>query len=558
MIDALRGARPLLAGGLVSLAVFAAVSVALAQAPDFDWWRGERAKRQAAIDAYLAANQKGFLSFKNAALSSKEGVFNLVGVPMVMFRLMPEIFPDIWGPSEEKMLRLGLGPDPWEPDRLLPLGVGYLPSKGFTIPIVGDNLNVNYATLTCAACHAGPVVGPDGKLARELGAPTTTAGSFFGVVNAMVNDPRYSVESFKKALATKPAGWIYGDPAMAKQEEFERGLFESTISAEFFLEELKLFGNGFKKRFEETLGVYTYAVHGAPALSAGPPGSIDVFSALAASRADPKKMSATEMKAAMPQLPAPADIMAVWKQSDRAGSQWDNSFTLTVYREAAASMTVAGGDPTSINLDNVSLASAFVQDLPPAPYPFDVDATKANRGEAIFAAACAGCHKPDNPLVWPPDAVGTDPNRAFVVNDFVLTNLTQMLREGCTIAECYGPDKAALPDIQIMKMPGGYAAIPLNGIWASAPYLHNGSVPTLRHLLAGSRPATFYRGNTTYDQAMVGFTWDKAVDPTAHQLDTALVGFSNAGHSGPEFNGGIDWSAEPGKLDDLIEYLKTL
>ena len=48
----------------------------------------------------------------------------------------------------------------------------------------------------------------------------------------------------------------------------------------------------------------------------------------------------------------------------------------------------------------------------------------------------------------------------------------------------------------------------LHGIWAQAPYLHNGSVPTLGQLLCQStRPARFLRGNLRYDEALVGFEW---------------------------------------------------
>jgi len=62
---------------------------------------------------------------------------------------------------------------------------------------------------------------------------------------------------------------------------------------------------------------------------------------------------------------------------------------------------------------------------------------------------------------------------------------------------------------------GGYANLPLDGIWLRAPYLHNGSVPTLRDLLepAAKRPALFYRGYDVYDPAKVGFVTSKAVGP---------------------------------------------
>ena len=58
----------------------------------------------------------------------------------------------------------------------------------------------------------------------------------------------------------------------------------------------------------------------------------------------------------------------------------------------------------------------------------------------------------------------------------------------------------------------GYANSPLDGLWLRGPYLHNGSVPTLRDLLEPSdkRPVKFYRGYDVYDQKKVGFVSDVA------------------------------------------------
>jgi hypothetical protein len=101
--------------------------------------------------------------------------------------------------------------------------------------------------------------------------------------------------------------------------------------------------------------------------------------------------------------------------------------------------------------------------------------------------------------------------------------------------------------------------LPLDGIWATAPYLHNGSVPTLYHLLTGDRPSTFYRGNYAYDSENVGFVWDRAVDVDRAVLyDTSKSGYGNTGHIGLTYSGGIDWNEDPDALWDLLEYLKTL
>ena len=129
----------------------------------------------------------------------------------------------------------------------------------------------------------------------------------------------------------------------------------------------------------------------------------------------------------------------------------------------------------------------------------------------------------------------------------------------------------------------------LEGVWARAPYLHNGSVPTLYHLLVpGERPAKFARGSIDYDPAKIGYQWDlakldayRAKDSTAAIFDTSLDSASKAGHdknltidaSGNILRAGWDGEAKPGELrvrldwsgagnkaalDDLIEYLKTI
>jgi hypothetical protein len=96
---------------------------------------------------------------------------------------------------------------------------------------------------------------------------------------------------------------------------------------------------------------------------------------------------------------------------------------------------------------------------------------------------------------------------------------------------------------------GEYKARPLNGIWATAPYLHNGSVPTLVALLepAARRPATFHVGSTEFDPQAVGFV----DDPRFPVFDTSLPGNGNAGH---EYASALS-AAEKA---DLLEYLKSL
>jgi hypothetical protein len=100
----------------------------------------------------------------------------------------------------------------------------------------------------------------------------------------------------------------------------------------------------------------------------------------------------------------------------------------------------------------------------------------------------------------------------------------------------------------------GYLAVPLDGLWLRAPYLHNGSVPALTDLLNApqSRPLRFWRGYDVYDPARVGFVSD---GPEAQRLgtayDTTRPGNANTGHTY-----GTDLPADSKRA--LLEYLKTL
>ena len=100
----------------------------------------------------------------------------------------------------------------------------------------------------------------------------------------------------------------------------------------------------------------------------------------------------------------------------------------------------------------------------------------------------------------------------------------------------------------------GYVAAFLDGIWLKAPYLHNGSVPTLRDLLepVAKRPKVFWRGYDVYDQTKVGFVTDTPeAQRVGTRLDTASKGGSNQGH---EFGTGLSATDKAA----LVEYLKTL
>jgi uncharacterized protein (DUF2235 family) len=109
--------------------------------------------------------------------------------------------------------------------------------------------------------------------------------------------------------------------------------------------------------------------------------------------------------------------------------------------------------------------------------------------------------------------------------------------------------------------PLAYKARPHDGIWATPPYLHNGSVPNLFALLSpvSERPKVFYLGNKQYDPLKLGLNLDPLKG--ASKFRTDLPGNSNAGHEfndGPKGNGVIGRKLSEEERMQIIEYLKTL
>jgi hypothetical protein len=106
-----------------------------------------------------------------------------------------------------------------------------------------------------------------------------------------------------------------------------------------------------------------------------------------------------------------------------------------------------------------------------------------------------------------------------------------------------------------------YKARPLAGVWATPPFLHNGSVPTIYQLLSpqDERSTTFYKGTFAYDPRHLGF--ETGAFKNAFLFDTKITGNHNSGHefrAGQRGNGVIGRGLLPQERWALLEYLKVL
>lgn len=194
---------------------------------------------------------------------------------------------------------------------------------------------------------------------------------------------------------------------------------------------------------------------------------------------------------------------------------------------------------------------AWINSVPAPAYTREIDRNLAAHGEEIYTQNCAGCHgsfgeKPFYPeRTFAVEKVGTDPVR---LRDWPTAFATHLANSW---VGDFGRTK-------LYTGPQGYVAPPLDGIWATAPYLHNGSVPTLWHLLTpDKRPKIWNRSEHGYDHKLVGLEITE-VDrvPEGAQANlyyrTDVRGAGNAGHNYPEKG-----LSENDKLA-LLEYLKSL
>jgi mono/diheme cytochrome c family protein len=195
----------------------------------------------------------------------------------------------------------------------------------------------------------------------------------------------------------------------------------------------------------------------------------------------------------------------------------------------------------------------YIEELEAPKYPFRVDQQLAERGKLLFEQTCSDCHGTYGEnghfpnLVVALDEVGTDPRR------FNAVTKDQREASNASFLQYYGEHPLTIEA-------EGYLAQPLDGIWASAPYFHNGAAPTIWAVMNPTeRPKIWKRSENGYDQIKVGMEVEEfdsiPKNLSARQrrmyYDTSHVGNSAAGHTFPD-----DLDAD--EKTAVIEYLKTL
>jgi hypothetical protein len=442
------------------------------------------------------------------------GAENTRGIPYWIWLVLPRVFPD-YLPGPGGYASLGVV---WEPGHDIPVG--------FSRRTIGFERIAN----NCAICHVGTWRRDASDLPHlVVGAPAHTSNlqGMLRFLIACAGDPRFNADTLLAQIERE-----------TKLSALDRLIYRFAL--------IPITRSALQK--EATQLAWMNRPHW-PDWGRG--------------RDDPMNLTKYFMTT-MPvdQTTGQADFPSIWNLKAQKGDglflNWscDTPAVRSVLIDSALGLGAAP-DPTvpldTLNwkferrawfVNRMAELDDFLSELPPPKYPFPINDALAARGQPVYDRACASCHEPGQPRtnrLIPIAEIGTDRNR---LDTWTLAAADEA--------------NAKVKSIGIIR-PGlvkqeGYQSPPLDGLWMRAPYLHNGSVPTLRDLMLpdAERPKAFYRGFDVYDPVKVGFvTAGPLAERDGWREDTAVRGNGNQGH---EY--GIDLSADDKAA--LLEYLKTL
>ena len=241
------------------------------------------------------------------------------------------------------------------------------------------------------------------------------------------------------------------------------------------------------------------------------------------------------------------DMMAIWNERKHEGFLRHSDGLNPMLIEASISAALAtGATAKTVNIPAVQRVNQWLLDLPSPKYPFPVDEKLAAAGKVIFDRDCASCHAFGSARVGkliPLSEVGTDPNRTKHWTTQAADEFNRQF------------DKYSWGFDHFQGSTGGYVALALDGIWARAPYLHNGSVPTLAgssdtgegpsdNVLSGQRCLRSPKGRVRDNRSIA--RWSRLLKIRAPHFPAT----ETAGHT-------YGTTLPPKDKTALIEYLKT-
>jgi mono/diheme cytochrome c family protein len=497
-------------------------------------------------------------------------------LPLDMVRAVESV--KTFKPFMEDLERFRLIPDPSDPDGL-PVGMSAAMASG-------RRAEPRMVFFNCAACHTAEIT-YGGKNIRVLGAPAhfDMAGLIVELLAsfaATLVDPK-KLSAFLTRLAKLGSASGGADLAKAYPDlklpsadaegallDKMKGLVkEQKAKAADLMEQKKvrIESAADAVRLLKAKIAYLQGLRGLRTTTIAGFGRLDAFMAA-------RNLLFGE-KFAM-DVDSPVSLPPIFGLAKLSWYHYDNNTTSILQRNIGEDLGVgAVADKTTgestVLARNLLRLEALAAKFPAPKWPEDVlgklDVQSAARGAPLYKKECASCHDPDADGAFPDrtfelSAIGTDPNRAVnfakplgdrpfaeglaAVLDSVQKKAFE--REQLTPAEIAAIERRPVE----WRGTNKYASRPLAGVWATAPYLHNGSVPTLDDLLLPpeKRPKTFLTGSREFEPKKVGYVSDGSGGGT-FLFDTNLSGNHNTGHTY-----GTALSDEARR--DLLEYLKTL
>ncbi len=434
-----------------------------------------------------------------------------MGFPYRIWKVLPEVCADyLPGKGFESLGFI------YEPGKDLPVGM----SKR-------RHMGIDRVFLNCAVCHSSTVrVKPDAEPKLVLGMPAN----------------RFDLMGFQKFIYQCMADRRFTPTQVVPRIEAEAGSLG-------LLDELVVYPLGvhlMRDGVDGLIGRLRF-IFDEPDWG---PGRVDTFNSAKAIFNFPIELLPKE------ELVGYSDFPAIWNQNKKRGMQlhWDGNNDKVEERNLSAAFGT-GATPKLIDHESMARIEAYIGQAQPPAFGanFPEDKALAAKGQLIYQKYCADCHGVSGTdftgeyvgKVTPIEKIGTDRGR---LDSYTLA-----------LAQNQGMLYSADPQYRFshFRKTYGYANAPLDGIWLRAPYLHNGSVPTLWDLLqpAAKRPKVFWRGDDLYDPKKVGFVSDQAQEGGKRyfRYDTTVAGNGNGGHEGKAY--GTELS--PSEKWALIEYLKT-
>lgn len=455
------------------------------------------------------------------------------GIPYWIFRVMPRLFPEVFkGGGYERFgffFDDGAYYERREGDSVdgrfrIPSGLVVVDSE-LDLPGFHFRVGLKRVALNCAGCHRGQYVGPDGKPVAVDGMPNHTA----------------DLQAFKRFFASALVDERFTSAAILA--EIDRALAEDGQPPLGPWDRLAYRGivDLMRRAGQRPTGKWQ------DARPDNGPGRIDPFNAV----------KFEVIGAPDDGTVATLDFPSIWNQRPevRSWHHYDGNTRDSNARNFGSVIGV-GGIALSVHKRSVTEVGRWIDGLPPPAWPFaPPPADAVARGKSAYDRLCFGCHgrydrasnrvEPGPAYMTIDEKVGTDPERWKAFNPEVARALNS-----------FGERRQLWPVDAFRPAKAGYLRGPLDGIWARAPYLHNGSVPTLDDLLRppAERPKKFCRGRPEYDVARVGFS-SRINDATGRcdtgfEYDTALPGNHNDGH--------VHLPKDDAERADLLAYLRSL